>query len=145
MWTAQYFHFANPRRWIQSGGLGTMGFGLPAAMGAKVGCPDELVVCVAGDGSIQMNIQELATCATEGIDVKVFVVNNGYLGHGPPVAGAVLGQAVQRRRHARRRCLSEWPDFVKLAEAMGATGMRFADKNTPRRRHPRRRWRRRGR
>ena len=61
MWAAQYYHFAEPRRWINSGGLGTMGFGLPAAMGAKVGCPDDLVVCIAGDGSVQMNCQELAT------------------------------------------------------------------------------------
>src|SRR3954463_8827541 len=67
MWAAQYFHFAKPRRWINSGGLGTMGFGLPAAMGAKVGCPDETVVCIAGDGSVQMNMQELATCAQDGI------------------------------------------------------------------------------
>ena len=80
MWTAQYFQFTEPRRWINSGGLGTMGFGLPAAMGAKVGCPDETVVCVAGDGSVQMNIQELATCAQEGIAIKVFIMNNGYLG-----------------------------------------------------------------
>ncbi len=80
MWTAQYFHFARPRRWINSGGLGTMGFGLPAAMGAKVGCPDETVVCIAGDGSVQMNMQELATCAQEGIAIKVFIMNNGYLG-----------------------------------------------------------------
>ena len=99
MWTAQYFHFAKPRRWINSGGLGTMGFGLPAAMGAKVGCPDETVVCIAGDGSVQMNMQELATCAQEGIAIKVFIMNNGYLGHGPPVAGAVLGQALQPGRH----------------------------------------------
>ena len=67
MWAAQYYDFPAPRRWINSGGLGTMGFGLPAAMGAKVGCPDKTVVCVAGDGSIQMNIQELATCAQNGI------------------------------------------------------------------------------
>ena len=80
MWAAQYYHFARPRRWINSGGLGTMGFGLPAAMGAKVGCPDATVVCIAGDGSIQMNMQELATCAQEGIAVKVFIMNNGYLG-----------------------------------------------------------------
>ncbi len=69
-----------PRRWINSGGLGTMGFGLPAAMGAKVGCPDQTVVCIAGDGSVQMNMQELATCAQEGIAIKVFIMNNGYLG-----------------------------------------------------------------
>ena len=99
MWAAQYFHFAKPRRWINSGGLGTMGFGLPAAMGAKVGCPDQTVVCIAGDGSVQMNMQELATCAQEGIAIKVFIMNNGYLGHGPPVAGAVLGQALQPGRH----------------------------------------------
>ena len=80
MWAAQYFHFAKPRRWINSGGLGTMGFGLPAAMGAKVGRPDETVVGVAGDGSVQMNMQELATCAEEGIAIKVFIMNNGYLG-----------------------------------------------------------------
>ena len=80
MWAAQYFHFGAPRRWINSGGLGTMGFGLPAAMGAKVGCPEETVVCIAGDGSVQMNMQELATCAQEGIAIKVFIMNNGYLG-----------------------------------------------------------------
>src|ERR671916_1982523 len=80
MWTAQYFHFKGPNRWINSGGLGTMGFGLPAAMGAQVGRPDETVVCVTGDGSYQMNVQELATCAQNGIPVKVFIMNNGYLG-----------------------------------------------------------------
>jgi acetolactate synthase-1/2/3 large subunit len=80
MWTAQYYDFAKPRRWINSGGLGTMGFGLPAAMGAAAGCPDQLVCCVAGDGSVQMNIQELATISEERIPVKVFVMNNGYLG-----------------------------------------------------------------
>src|SRR5919106_1353770 len=80
MWAAQYFPFKRPRQWINSGGLGTMGFGLPAAMGAKVGCPDQVVACISGDGSFQMNIQELATCAEEAIDVKVFIMNNGYLG-----------------------------------------------------------------
>src|SRR5436190_22503956 len=80
MWAAQYFHFARPRRWINSGGLGTMGFGLPAAMGAKLGCPGETVVCIAGDGSVQMNMQELATCAQEGVAIKVFIMNNGFLG-----------------------------------------------------------------
>ena len=80
MWAAQYYHFDQPRRWINSGGLGTMGFGLPAAMGAQVGCPDQTVVCISGDGSIQMNMQELATCAQNEIPVKVFIMNNGYLG-----------------------------------------------------------------
>ena len=80
MWAAQYYDFPEPRRWINSGGLGTMGFGLPAAMGAAVGCPDETVVCIAGDGSVQMNAQELATCAQNGIPIKVVILNNGYLG-----------------------------------------------------------------
>ena len=70
MWAAQYFHFAKPRRWINSGGLGTMGFGLPAAMGAKVGVPGRADVLLTGDGSIQMNMQELATARQEGIPVK---------------------------------------------------------------------------
>src|SRR5688500_4358948 len=80
MWTAQYYHFPQPRRWINSGGLGTMGFGLPSALGAKVACPDDDVVCLAGDGSLIMTCQELATCVTENIPVKVFLMNNGYLG-----------------------------------------------------------------
>ncbi|MCW3057566.1 MAG: acetolactate synthase, large subunit, biosynthetic type, partial [Solirubrobacterales bacterium] len=72
MWAAQYYDFPKPRRWVNSGGLGTMGFGLPAAMGAAVGCPDRLVCCIAGDGSVQMNAQELATCAQNNIPIKVF-------------------------------------------------------------------------
>ncbi len=124
MWTAQYFHFARPRQWINSGGLGTMGFGLPAAMGAKIGCPDKTVICVAGDGSVQMNAQELATCAQEGIAVKVFVMNNGYLG--------MVRQWQElfwdgRYSHVE---MGPWPDFVKLAEAHGAAGMRISDKRT---------------
>jgi len=124
MWTAQYFHFAKPRRWINSGGLGTMGFGLPAAMGAQVGCPDQLVCCVAGDGSVQMNMQELATCSEYGIPIKVFIMNNGYLGmvrQWQELFWDRRYSAVDMGRH---------PDFVKLAEAYGATGMRFEDKAT---------------
>ena len=124
MWAAQYFHFNQPRRWINSGGLGTMGFGLPAAMGAKVGCPDETVICVAGDGSIQMNMQELATCAQEGIAVKVFIVNNGYLGM------VRQWQELFWDKRYSNVDMGQWPDFVKLAEAHGATGFRFSDKNT---------------
>jgi len=124
MWTAQYYHFAKPRRWINSGGLGTMGFGLPAAMGAAVGCPDQLVCCVAGDGSVQMNSQELATCAQYGIPIKVFIMNNGYLG--------MVRQWQElfwdgRYSHVD---MGAYPDFVKLAEAYGATGMRLEDKKT---------------
>src|ERR687888_966253 len=80
MWAAQYYHFDRPRRWISSGGLGTMGFGLPAAIGAKVACPDETVVCLAGDGSLVMVCQEFATAAHHDIPVKVFLMNNGYMG-----------------------------------------------------------------
>jgi len=124
MWTAQYFHFAKPRRWINSGGLGTMGFGLPAAMGAKVGCPEETVICVAGDGSVQMNMQELATCAQEGIAIKVFIMNNGYLGM------VRQWQELFWDKRYSQVDMGKWPDFVKLAEAHGATGMRLEDKHT---------------
>jgi acetolactate synthase-1/2/3 large subunit len=124
MWTAQYFHFSKPRRWINSGGLGTMGFGLPAAMGAKVGCPDQTVVCVAGDGSVQMNVQELATCSQEGIAIKVFVMNNGYLGM------VRQWQELFWDKRYSQVDMGQWPDFVKLAEAYGATGLRFEDKQT---------------
>jgi acetolactate synthase-1/2/3 large subunit len=124
MWAAQYFHFKAPRRWINSGGLGTMGFGLPAAMGAKVGCPDQTVVCVAGDGSVQMNIQELATCAQEGIAIKVFIMNNGYLGM------VRQWQELFWDKRYSQVDMGSWPDFVKLAEAYGATGIRLEDKRT---------------
>jgi acetolactate synthase-1/2/3 large subunit len=124
MWSAQYYDFPEPRRWINSGGLGTMGFGLPAAMGAAVGRPDKLVCCVAGDGSVQMNIQELATCAQNAIPIKVFIMNNGYLG--------MVRQWQElfwdgRYSHVE---MGAFPDYVKLAEAYGATGMRFEDKRT---------------
>ena len=124
MWTAQYYHFAQPRRWINSGGLGTMGFGLPAAMGAKVGCPDQTVVCIAGDGSVQMNMQELATCAQEGIAIKVFIMNNGYLG-----MVRQWQELFWDKRYSQVE-MGQWPDFVKLAGAYGATGLRFSDKAT---------------
>ena len=124
MWAAQYYDFPAPRRWINSGGLGTMGFGLPAAMGAAVGCPDQVVCCIAGDGSVQMNAQELATCAQEQIPIKVFIMNNGYLG--------MVRQWQElfwdgKYSHVET---GEFPDFVKLADAYGATGMRFDDKTT---------------
>jgi acetolactate synthase-1/2/3 large subunit len=124
MWTAQYYHFPQPRRWINSGGLGTMGFGLPAAMGAKVGCPSESVVCIAGDGSVQMNMQELATCAQEGIAIKVFIMNNGYLGM------VRQWQELFWEKRYGQVDMGRWPDFVKLAEAYGATGIRLEDKHT---------------
>jgi acetolactate synthase-1/2/3 large subunit len=118
MWGAQWFHFAKPRRWINSGGLGTMGFGLPSAIGAKVACPDELVICLAGDGSLVMNCQELATAVEHDIDVKVFIMNNGYLG---------MVRQWQELFWDKRYSgvdMGKSPDWVKLAEAFGATGMR---------------------
>ncbi len=121
MWTAQYYGFDEPRRWINSGGLGTMGFGLPAAIGAKVACPDETVVCVAGDGSLIMNVQELATCVSEGIAVKVFLMNNGYMGM------VRQWQELFWDRRYSSVVMGASPDWVKLAEAFGATGL-FCDK-----------------
>jgi acetolactate synthase-1/2/3 large subunit len=124
MWAAQYYDFPEPRRWINSGGLGTMGFGLPSAMGAAVGCPDQLVCCVAGDGSVQMNMQELATCAQEQIPIKVFIMNNGYLGM------VRQWQELFWEKRYSHVDMGDYPDFVKVAEAYGATGMRFEDKGT---------------
>jgi acetolactate synthase-1/2/3 large subunit len=124
MWTAQYYHFPQPRRWINSGGLGTMGFGLPAAMGAQIGCPDRLVCCVAGDGSVQMNMQELATCAEHQVPIKVFIMNNGYLGM------VRQWQELFWDKRYSQVDMGRFPDFVKLAEAYGATGMRLEDKAT---------------
>jgi acetolactate synthase-1/2/3 large subunit len=123
MWCAQYFHFSRPRQWINSGGLGTMGFGLPSAMGAKVAMPDQDVVCLAGDGSLIMTVQELATCVTESIPVKVFIMNNGYLG---------MVRQWQELFWDKRYSAVEMgasPDWVKLADAFGCLGMRVTDKS----------------
>ena len=124
MWAAQYYHFPEPRRWINSGGLGTMGFGLPAAMGAKVGCPEMDVVLIAGDGSIQMNMQELAACSQDKIDVKVLIMNNGCLGM------VRQWQELFWDKRYSHVDMGDYPDFVKLAEAYGATGIRLTDKST---------------
>ena len=123
MWAAQYYDFTRPRQWINSGGLGTMGFGLPCAMGAKVACPDDDVVCLAGDGSLIMNIQELATCVTEDIPVKVFLMNNGYLGM------VRQWQELFWDRRYSSVDMGASPDWVKLADAFGATGMRVTEKD----------------
>ena len=102
MWAAQYYGFTRPRQWINSGGLGTMGFGLPSAMGAKVACPDQDVVCLAGDGSLIMNVQEFATCVDRADPGQGVPDEQRLPRHGPPVAGAVLGQALLvGRRWAR--------------------------------------------
>jgi acetolactate synthase-1/2/3 large subunit len=118
MWAAQYYHFDQPGHFITSGGLGCMGFGLPAAIGAQVACPDKLVVDVAGDGSIQMNIQEMATAVQCCLPVKVVILNNGYLG--------MVRQWQELFYEKRYACtgMDFAPDFVKLAEAYGAIGLR---------------------
>ncbi len=118
MWAAQYYHFDKPNSFITSGGLGCMGFGLPAAIGAQVARPDEMVVDIAGDGSIQMNIQEMATAVQYRLPIKIVLLNNRY-----------LGMVRQWQELFYDRCyactgMDHAPDFVKLAEAYGAAGLR---------------------
>ena len=120
MWAAQYYHFTEPRTLLTSGGLGTMGYGLPAAIGAQVACPDKLVIDIAGDGSIQMNIQELSTAVCNDLPVKVAILNNSYLGM------VRQWQELFYERNYCETCLRGSPDFVKLAEAYGAVGFRVA-------------------
>ncbi len=118
MWAAQHFHFNKPNRWMTSGGLGTMGYGLPAAMGAQVANPDALVVDIAGEASILMNIQEMSTIAQYRLPVKVFILNNQYMG---------MVRQWQELLHGGRYSesyMDSLPDFVKLAESFGAVGMR---------------------
>src|SRR3954451_10523887 len=123
MWAAQYYHFTKPRRWLNSGGLGTMGVGLPFAIGAQVARPDETVVCLAGDGSLQMNSQEFATAAANNIPVKVFLMNNFFFG--------MVRQWQELFWDGRYSAVHQvLPDWVKLADAYGATGLRATDKNT---------------
>ncbi len=118
MWTAQFFPFDKPNSFISSGGLGTMGFGLPAAIGVKCAFPDRQVVDIAGDGSIQMNIQELATAAQYNIAVKVVLLNNGYLGM------VRQWQELFYEKRYSHTDMTYAPDFVKLAEAFGVVGLR---------------------
>ncbi len=118
MWTAQFFGFDRPNSFITSGGLGTMGFGLPAAIGVKSAFPDRQVVDIAGDGSIQMNIQELATAAQYNIAVKVVLLNNGYLGM------VRQWQELFYEKRYSHTDMTYAPDFVKLAEAFGVAGLR---------------------
>ena len=121
MWACQWYKYTHPRSYISSGGLGTMGFGFPAAMGAKVGCPDRIVFDIAGDGSIQMNIQELATCVCNKINVKVAILNNGYLG-----MVRQWQELFYKKRYSYTTLYN--PDFVKLAESYGAVGIRVSKK-----------------
>ncbi|MAV73594.1 MAG: acetolactate synthase 3 large subunit [Halieaceae bacterium MED-G27] len=118
MFAAQYYKFDYPRRWINSGGLGTMGFGLPAAMGIKLALPEAEVACVTGEGSIQMNIQELSTCAQYDVPVKIVSLRNNYLGM------VKQWQDMQYdSRYSESHYASSLPDFVKLAESYGHVGM----------------------
>jgi acetolactate synthase-1/2/3 large subunit len=118
MWAAQYYKFNKPNRWITSGGLGTMGFGLPAAIGAQVAHPDKLVIDIAGEASILMCIQEMSTAIQHQLPVKIFIINNQYMG---------MVRQWQELLHDKRYSHSytdALPDFVKLAEAYGAKGIR---------------------
>lgn len=119
MWTAQYFPFRQPRRWVNSGGLGTMGFGLPAAIGAAMAHPGKTVVCISGDGSIQMSTKELMTCMQYRLPIKIICLNNRQLG---------MVRQQQDLYHGRRRShsyMEALPDFVRLAEAYGHRGLRL--------------------
>ena len=118
MWAAQYYPFDQPRRWINSGGLGTMGFGLPAAMGVQFAFPDAQVACITGEGSIQMNIQELSTCAQYDLPIKVLCLNNRYLGM------VRQWQEFFYDRRYSHSYMDSLPDFVKLAESYGHVGLR---------------------
>ena len=121
MWSAQFFFYNKPNSLISSGGLGTMGFELPGSIGVKVGCPDETVWCIAGDGGFQMTIQELATVVQENLAIKIAIINNGYLGMVRQWQELFYG-----RRYVGTRLYG--PDFVKIAEAYGITASRVKDK-----------------
>ncbi len=125
MWAAQWYCYKKPRTYLSSGGLGTMGYGFPAAIGAQIGCPDKLVFDIAGDGSIQMNIQEFSTAVGNNIPVKIIILNNGYLG---------MVRQWQELFYGRRYAHTDLdatanPDFVKLANAYGVMGMRVEKKS----------------
>jgi acetolactate synthase-1/2/3 large subunit len=118
MWAAQFLKFEQPNRWMTSGGLGTMGYGFPAAVGVQIAHPDALVIDVAGEASILMNIQELSTVAQYRLPVKIFILNNQYMG---------MVRQWQELLHGSRYSesyMESLPDFVKLAEAFGGRGLR---------------------
>ncbi|WP_198669302.1 biosynthetic-type acetolactate synthase large subunit [Blastomonas sp. UPD001] len=123
MWAAQYFRFEEPNKWLTSGGLGTMGYGLPAAIGAQLGCPDALCIDIAGEASIQMNIQELGTATQYRLPVKIFILNNEYMG--------MVRQWQQLTYESRysESYSDALPDFVALAEAYGWKGIRISDES----------------
>jgi acetolactate synthase I/II/III large subunit len=122
MWAAQFIGYEKPRTWLNSGGLGTMGYAVPAAMGAKVACPDAVVWAIDGDGCFQMTNQELATCAIEGIPIKVAVINNGNLGMVRQWQNLFYGERYSQTNLGTHKY--RIPDFLLLAESMGCVGMR---------------------
>jgi acetolactate synthase-1/2/3 large subunit len=124
MWAAQFIDYEHPGTFINSGGLGTMGFAVPAAMGAKFGCPDKTVWAIDGDGCFQMTNQELATCAIEGIPIKVAIINNGSLGMVRQWQTLFYGERYSNTNLAGAAMGTRIPDFVKLAEAYGCEGIR---------------------
>lgn len=140
MWSAQYYQYTQPRTFISSGGLGTMGFGLPAAIGAQIGRPDKMVVDISGDGSAQMNFQELVVAVEHNVPIKVIILNNCYLGmvrqwqemfYDKEYSATRLAQS-KRGQNEKLKCRTDEkyrPDFVKLAEAHGALGLRVQEKN----------------
>ncbi|MBP7056226.1 MAG: biosynthetic-type acetolactate synthase large subunit [Candidatus Omnitrophica bacterium] len=123
MWSAQFYKFTRPRTMLSSGGLGTMGYGFPAAIGAQIGKPKSVVIDIAGDGSIQMNIQELATAVVNKLPVKIIILNNGCLG-----MVRQWQELFYKKRYSYTCLAGDGPDFVKLAEAYGAVGMRVTNK-----------------
>ncbi|MFA6448031.1 MAG: biosynthetic-type acetolactate synthase large subunit [bacterium] len=123
MWAAQYYNSSKPRRFLTSGGLGTMGYGFPAAIGAQVGAPDDLVIDIAGDGSFMMNIQELTTAVVNDLPVKVCVLNNGYLGM------VRQWQKIFFNGRYSSSCMKGNPEFARVAEAFGAVGITVREKS----------------
>ena len=124
MWSAQHFVIREPRAFITSGGLGTMGYGFPAAIGAKLAAPDKKVICITGDGSFQMNIQELATAVYNKIDITIALINNGCLGM------VRQWQDIFYEKRYSHTSMAGSPDFVRVAEAYGAKGLRASDEKT---------------
>ena len=122
MWAALYYRYIEPRSFISSGGLGTMGYGFPAALGAKMGCPEKKVICISGDGSFQMNQQEIATAVYNNLDIILIIMNNGYLGM------VRQWQELFFDKRYAETTLNGNPDFVKLVEAYGGTGIRVNKK-----------------
>jgi acetolactate synthase-1/2/3 large subunit len=120
MWAAQYYQYSNPRSFISSGGLGIMGYGLPAAIGVKIGCPEAKVICISGDGSFQMNQQEIATAVNNNLAIILIIMNNGYLGM------VRQWQELFFNRRYSSTALTGNPDFVKLVEAYKGIGIRVS-------------------